>query len=114
MARAYDEAVGSLTDANKKAALKELKDLRSGHEPSYAGAINEIFDYLEINSGAPTEEYGKGLIITLITHLFGYGERRDVTLNALGLIEGYEDLPITQRRIKFIEDMGYVFTPDAL
>lgn len=106
----------TLTD-NEKEALRLLKSLRSSDEASYSKVWNQMMKYLGSNYTTASEEVAKGMLIALATYRFGFDYRREITLLALGLIEGYDVKKVTKRREDYTEhftSQGYKLTADGI
>ena len=101
MARKHDTALGDLT-TNEKQAYEKIKKLRINEGASYKQTLQEVLDDLGIGFVPYSEDVARGMLISIITMLFGWDERRDVTLMALGLIKGYDRLKVTDRREAYI------------
>ena len=106
----------TLTD-NEKEVLRLLKSLRSSDEASYAKVWNQMMKYLGSSYTTVSEEVAKGMLIALATYRFGFDYRREITLLALGLIEGYDVINVTKRREDYTEhftSQGNKLTADGI
>ena len=95
--------------ANEKEAWELLKTLKSAEEASYRKVWNQVMKCLGSEQTATTEDIVKGMLIALITRTYGFDQRREITLIALGLMADYNTLKITQRREKYAREHGHKF-----
>ena len=78
-------------------AKMALIRLRSG-TGLYKEEMEIVLRALGVEYEAPTEDYAKGILISLATNIYGYDERRLTLLMSLGLLADYRFLRITELR----------------
>ena len=96
----------------------ELADERSEFEEFLAkyarktmdvlGAAQILLDEKDVNYRAMTADAAKALLIKLTFDRFGIGEESDIVLCSLGLLEGYDALELTERRLKYIRESNFI------
>ncbi|MBR2766836.1 hypothetical protein IKD67_02005 [Candidatus Saccharibacteria bacterium] len=94
-------------------AKTALIRLRSG-TALYKEELENVLRALGVEYEVPTEDYAKGILISLATNIYGYDERRLTLLMSLGLLADYRFLRITERRVEFAEYCGPGTSTEAI
>jgi hypothetical protein len=94
-------------------AKNALISLRSGNA-LYKEELENVFKALGVEYDVPTEDFAKGILISLATNVYGYDERRLTILMSLGLLADYRFLTIAERRVEFAELCGPGTSTEAI
>lgn len=93
-----------------KAALSKLRVETTLYKEQVEKTLQELgYKYM-----IPTDDMAKMILISLVTMIYGYTEKRLIILMSLGLIDEFSGLNITQRRDSYIEWAGKKMNSDAM